>query len=242
MGANRSSAVMQQRREPPDSLDDFPTPPWATRALCQKLLTHGEPLADQTVWEPACNRGHMARPLAEHFGRVHATDVHGYGWEGQEAVTDFLIDWGHDAPDIDWVITNPPFKLGTAFIEQGLRVAKRGVAVFVRTAFVEGQDRYETLFADRPERWVMPFVERVVLWKGVLLDPDVPIRRWNARKNAFVSEKPTTATSYCWLVWRKGFSGLPEMDRIAPCRRRLTRPGGYPPLPESLCPEQGPLL
>ena len=26
-------AVMASRREPPDSLDFFPTPPWATRAL-----------------------------------------------------------------------------------------------------------------------------------------------------------------------------------------------------------------
>jgi hypothetical protein len=34
---NRSSAVMQQRSEPHDSLDDFPTPPWATRALCEFL-------------------------------------------------------------------------------------------------------------------------------------------------------------------------------------------------------------
>ena len=37
MSQNRSSAVMQQRSEPHDSLDDFPTPPWATRALCQHL-------------------------------------------------------------------------------------------------------------------------------------------------------------------------------------------------------------
>ena len=37
MTQNRSSAVMQQRKEPHDSLDDFPTPPWATRALCEVI-------------------------------------------------------------------------------------------------------------------------------------------------------------------------------------------------------------
>lgn len=37
MSQNCSSAVMQQRSEPRDSLDDFPTPPWATRALCEWL-------------------------------------------------------------------------------------------------------------------------------------------------------------------------------------------------------------
>lgn len=33
-----SSAVMARRIEPPDSLDWFPTPPWATRALLELVL------------------------------------------------------------------------------------------------------------------------------------------------------------------------------------------------------------
>ena len=41
MSQNRSSAVMAQRKEPPDSLDFFPTPPWATRALCERLASEG---------------------------------------------------------------------------------------------------------------------------------------------------------------------------------------------------------
>ncbi len=57
-GQNRSSAVMQQRSEPHDSLDDFPTPPWATRALCEyiarysarraALTSEGKPDADMS--------------------------------------------------------------------------------------------------------------------------------------------------------------------------------------------------
>jgi len=232
--ANRSAAVMQQRHEAHDSLDDFPTPPWATRALCEKLIGHGEPLHLLHAWEPACNRGYMARPLGEYFDRVHATDVHDYGYPEQAGAVDFLIDWAQDAPDVDWVITNPPFRLGREFVQQGLRYARRGVAVFVRSAFVEGQGRYDTLFSQAPERWFMPFVERVVLWKGELLDPDVPVQRWNEKRQVSITEKPTTATSYCWLVWVKGHDGLPEMDRVAPCRSRLTRAGDYPPLPAHL--------
>ena len=176
----------------------------------------------------------MARPLGEVFARVHATDVHDYGWAGQDAVCDFLIDWGVDAPDVDWVIANPPFRLAAEFIAHGLRHARRGVEVFVRTAFVEGQGRYETLFRDTPEAAFLPFVERVVLWRGVLLDPDVPIRRWNPNRGGFRVEKPTTATSYCWLVFRRGHVGPGVIDRIPPCRARLTRPGDYPPVPEAL--------
>src|SRR5688572_3651299 len=32
------AAVMAQRREPPDALDYFPTPPWASRALFRHVL------------------------------------------------------------------------------------------------------------------------------------------------------------------------------------------------------------
>jgi hypothetical protein len=35
---NTSHAVMAQRTEPKDSPDDFPTPPWATRALIEHIF------------------------------------------------------------------------------------------------------------------------------------------------------------------------------------------------------------
>ena len=57
---NKSSAVMQRRSEPHDSLDDFPTPPWATRALLGRLELSG-----RVCREPTANRGHMVRVLAE---------------------------------------------------------------------------------------------------------------------------------------------------------------------------------
>lgn len=242
MTQNRSAAVMQQRHEAPDSLDDFPTPPWATRALCRALIDGGEPLHAQHVWEPACNRGHMARPLGEYFASVHATDVRDYGWSGQAAVADFLIDWGADAPDVDWIVTNPPFRLGADFVRQGLRIARRGVAMFVRSAFVEGEERYRTLFRDKPEAKVMPFAGRVVIWKGVLLDPDVKI--WFPPKNGKPGklEKPSTATSYSWLIWLVGHDAPTVHLRIPDCRRDLTRPSDYPPVPEHLRPPAGGLL
>jgi hypothetical protein len=77
---NTSSAVMQQRREPKGSLDDFPTPPWATRGFMAEVLERfGVDITGKTVWEPACNRGYMARPLAERFGYVLTSDIADYG-------------------------------------------------------------------------------------------------------------------------------------------------------------------
>ena len=42
-----------------------------------------------------------------------------------------------------------------------------------------------------------------------------------------LSKKGSTATAYCWLVWRQDQPKEPSFHWIAPCRRRLERPGDY---------------
>ena len=76
MAQNTSTAVMQRRAEPHDSLDFFPTPPWATRALCEHVLPGVWYSPRMVVWDPACGEGHMVRPLTEYFSEVLASDVH----------------------------------------------------------------------------------------------------------------------------------------------------------------------
>ena len=200
---------MQQRKEPHDSLDYFPTPPWATRAFCEKVLPRVANPLSAVCWDPACGAGHMSRTLGEYFAATWATDVHDYGW-GQDAIHDFLMPFlPRDVTfgtGIDWVITNPPFKLAAEFIRNGLDVAVQGVAVLVRTAFLEGIDRHKTLFSPRPPALVAQFTERVAMAKGRL------------------DKEATTATSYCWIVWRKGWTGATEMTWIPPCRKSLERP------------------
>lgn len=200
MRQNTSSAVMQQRSEPHDSLDDFPTPPWATRALCEHLGG----LSDYTCREPAANRGHMVKPLSEYFAEVEASDIHDYG--AGYPVADYLF--GPPPPLVDWTITNPPFRLAEQFIARALDTSRIGVAVIVRSAFLESVGRYNSLFSKRPPSLVLQFAERVVMHKGKL------------------SAKGSTATAYCWLVWRKGGHGT-AFDWIAPCRKRLEQASDY---------------
>ena len=64
---NTSHAVMAQRVEAKDSLDDFPTPPWATRALLEHIIERGGYTNTLTCLEPACGAGHMAKVLKEYF-------------------------------------------------------------------------------------------------------------------------------------------------------------------------------
>ncbi|KAA5603004.1 class I SAM-dependent methyltransferase [Roseospira marina] len=209
MSQNISTAVMARRTEPADSLDYFPTPPWATRALCELLGAR----PNGTVWEPACGAGHMARPLAEYWGRVVATDVAadqiGYGQR-----LDFLLEpRPADVPagKLDAIITNPPFRLAAAFVRHALPQAAV-VAMLVRTAFLEGGERWRDLFDPYPPTTIAQFAERVPMHKGRCL------------------RAASTATAYCWIVWRHDPHRIGGTDfRWIPpgTRKRLERPGDY---------------
>ena len=205
---NRSHAVVQQRTESKDSLDDFPTPPWATRALIEHVIGVDR-VKDQNVWEPAANRGFMARPLNEYFKAVAESDIYDYGYC---AVTDFLNAYGMHGY-FNWIITNPPFNKAQQFIEVAQKTATDGVAMLVRTSFLEGVMRYQTMYLKNPPDIVAQFSERVPMVKGRL------------------DAKASTATSYCWLVWY--IDHLPDVEKttilrwIPPCRRQLEREGDY---------------
>lgn len=205
MAQNISTAVMQRRVEAHDSLDDFPTPPWATRALMKHVIMPiVGPVSDKSCWEPACNRGHMSRPLSEFFGEVVASDVHDYG--AGHVIRDFLFRG--DICNVDWIITNPPFRLAQQFIERSSEIARDGFAMIVRSAFLEGVGRYRDLFSRNPPSVIAQFTERVVMVKGRL--------------------EPTgsTATAYCWLVWIDGETET-RFQWIPPCRKQLERATDY---------------
>lgn len=202
---NTSHAVMAQRHEAADSPDDFPTPPWATRALIEHVLSP-EAVEGKSCLEPACGRGYMARPLAEYFIRVDAADAFDYG---HSPVRDFLT-FPYEALSHDWVITNPPFRLAEEFVERALMVARHGVAILARTVFLESVGRYEGIFRDRPPTTFAQFSERVPMVKG-RVDP-----------------KASTATGYAWFVWDKQKRGFkPELAWVPPCRKMLERHGDY---------------
>lgn len=214
MAQNKSTAVMQRRREAVDSLDDFPTPPFATRAIIRKvLMPRGLDFSTKTVWEPACNRGYMARPLSEHFATVLTSDIADYGWTGQQAIGDFLGDTFTDFDGQartfarpDWVFTNPPFNKGDDFVLRALDIAAEGVAVIVRVAFLEGSDRYRDLFSKRMPWIVAQHVERVPMTRGKFDPNDV------------------SATAYAWFIWRKDWTESHYLGTWVPkCRDELER-------------------
>jgi len=204
---NKSHAVMAQRTEAANSLDDFPTPPWATRALLEYvLIENGRTFKELTCLEPACGAGHMTKVLAEYFAAVSSSDIHNYGFGEQR---DYLRS-PHPIGSWDWVITNPPFRLAEEFVLRSLEISREGVAILARTVFIESVGRYENLFKSQPPTTYAQFSERVPMVKGRL------------------DKKATTATSYCWLVWKKSTgSNAPILVWIPPCRKKLERENDY---------------
>lgn len=223
MSANRSTAVMQRRVEAHDSLDDFPTPPWATRAICEFIASLGYVLGASSCREPCANRGHMVWPLREVFPLVVASDVFDYGVGFP--VRDYLFGPDSEFDQTDWTFLNPPFRLAQEFIERALRLSRVGVAVIARSAFAEGSQRWAALFGPNPPSFELQFSERVVMLKGRLIRSGA-VDPFAIRPGTTAS----TATSYSAFIWLKR-DGRPADTRkrwIPPCRLRLERPGDYP--------------
>lgn len=211
--ADLSRAVVERRKSDKDALDYFPTPPWATRALMEWMDARG--LIDRwsSVWEPACGCGHMAEVLGERFREVEASDVADYGFG---RVGSFVGAGGLGLDVIEplrhphWVITNPPFNLAEAFLDRALPLAAHGVALLMRTAWLEGRGRHERVFATRRPTDVIQFAGRVPMVAG----------RWDPAA--------TTATAYAWFVWSKWptIVGGTALHWIPPdAQDRLTSPG-----------------
>ncbi len=218
---NTSHAVMAQRTEAKDSLDDFPTPPWATRALIEhaipRLLIDGS----MSCLEPAAGRGHMSKVLEEYFAQVGSADVHDYGYG---PVRDFLKEQ-YPERSFDWVIANPPFRLAEEFARTALKVARVGVAMLVRTVFIESIGRNERLFRPYPPLRLAQFTERVPMVKGRL------------------DKKASTATGYGWVIWSVSGARFTELVWIPACRKKLERDGDYDtaPPPRSVSPFPSPV-
>lgn len=185
--AGFTSVMASRQATDPDTLDYFPTPPWAARAGGE-LISRLDPGA-WWCWEPACGGGHMAHGLKDYFEAVHATDIHDHGWSGQHGPPlDFLHDAADAVDQADWIVTNPPFIHGEAFVRCAYRRARRGVALLLRSVFREGGAR-SRMFAQLPLTANAQFAERVPMVKG----------RWDP--------EASSATAYSWFIWIK-----PDLD------------------------------
>ncbi len=162
--------------------DEYSTPAWVTEALRCHL-----PRQPKLIWEPAAGNGKMTRVLSTWGGGVVSSDI-----EPHPLVytADFLTCSPHDG--VDAIITNPPYKLATEFVQRALgNMSSHGiVAMLLRTDFDHAKTR-QHLFSKHPA-----FAKKVVLTKRI---------KW------FEDSKGSPSFNHCWMIWDWRNSGPPTL-------------------------------
>ena len=156
-------------------LDQYSTPPYATHALMKREIFEG------VIWECASGEGRMADVIRQYYSDVKISDI----LMGVNFLT--AIE------QVDNIITNPPYNLAEEFVKQGLAVATKKLALFLRLNFLESVRRY-TLFKNTPLKKVYVFCKRQTL------------------SACGVTKGGTIA--YAWYVWEHGYTGNPTLDWI----------------------------
>lgn len=164
--------------------DYYPTPAYATEALLSKETFDGE------VWEPACGGGHISKVLIDNGYKVKSTDIIDYGY-GEPNINFLRDEFFARLPKADNIITNPPFMYATEFVYRAKEMANKKIAMFLKTTFLEGVERYK-LFQDQefPLKAIYQFSRRI----------------------AFGNSKNGGMLAFAWFVWEKQASGRPYID------------------------------
>ena len=168
-------------------LDFYPTPSSATLALLDREFFVGN------IWEPACGRGDISK-VFEQFGyEVKSTDIkdYGYGISDQDFLSDIKFE------QMDNIVTNPPFNLALEFVNCSKKYATKKIAMFLKTAFLEGSKRHD-MFQDTDFalKTVYQFSKRVNF--GIYA---------GTHKNGGM-------IPFAWFVWEKGYKGKPSVEWI----------------------------
>ena len=141
-----------------------------------------------SIWEPACGTGDMARVIEAAGYDVYSSDLVYRNWG--DARQDFLLE--QRVPHgVQAIVTNPPFRLATRFVEHALALGVRKVAMLCRVAFLEGSERGGGIHQSLSRVWV--FSSRITLWRGDLPEPE------GGPKGG--------AMAFAWFVWERGHTG-----------------------------------
>ena len=158
-------------------LDFYPTPPEATKALCDFLQKENLLRKGSFVWECASGEGIMSQVLESEGYTVYSSDI--------QSGTDFLQSIPSE--DVDAIITNPPFMIADEFIKKA--VSEYGVVAFLlKSQYWHSKKRLE-LFEKHQPAYILPLT-----WR-----PDF---RFDIHEKEGVKGSPTM--DVCWNVWLRG--------------------------------------
>lgn len=180
MGARNGAKNQRQEH------DYYATHPQAVRDFLDKLKQDGVEL-NQTIVEPACGEGHMAKVFEQYGHYVIATDLinRGYG-----EVQDFFdIHFPIVGADI---FTNPPFKFAEEFAYKGLELLEGEgdkLGLFVKIQFLESKSR-KILFEKHHPKYIYIYSERQ-----------------QCSMNGDFENLKAKTQAYIWVIWENGYKG-----------------------------------
>jgi hypothetical protein len=149
------------------------------------------------VWEPACGPGAIVSVLRTSGRVVVATDLVDYGCPESEGRRDFLFERSAP-PDVEAIVTNPPFKLAEAFVQRARQLVPR-TYMLLRLAFLESERRTDILESgDLARVWLfrrrLPFMHR----------------------HGFDGPRcSNSGMAFAWYVWDRAHTGPTEIRRLS---------------------------
>ena len=171
-------ATSNSRRNVDAREDDlYTTPPWAIRALLARVNLPG------VIADAGCGTGNIVNTLIQEGydqDDIITIDKFKHDYE-PDVVIDYTKWQPYDLPQS--VITNPPFKWFTEFVNHSLSIASEMVCVFARINALESASRFNDIYGELPPTDVYLFCNRVKCLKGDIDDGG------------------SSAVMYCWLVW-----------------------------------------
>lgn len=168
------------------AFDFYASPSSIITSLLQK---HSIPYLP--IWECASGENNLVYPLEQVGYKVITSDIVERN-APIDYVEDFLQTKELRAPII---LTNPPYREAKEFILHSIELGAKYVYMFLKTTFLEGQERYNDLFSKYPPKEIWVFSKRVQV--ALNNDPE--------------EFKKSSAVSYSWFIWEKGFTGDPTI-------------------------------
>jgi hypothetical protein len=182
------SCQVQRHTHAERGLDLYETPAVAVEALLrvERLPTR--------IWEPAAGKGAIVRVLRDHGHAVIASDIYDYG--NLHFIGDFLTQERMPA-GTEMILTNPPFQIVEPFVAHALELSSL-VILLLRLAFLESERRCGIL-------------ENRGLARVHLFRKRLPMMH----RDLWAGKKANSGMAFAWMVWTRGYTGLPFLNRIS---------------------------
>ena len=188
-----------------EALDYYATP---TIEALNILETIKPNLNDKIVLDNSCGGGHILEAILIYIdkynqkpSRIIGTDIKDRGYRNDRVELyygeeyDFLSDAYPFAANI--TIMNPPYSVIEPFVLHSLDNTTDTILMLGRAQFLEGQSRYDKVFAQKKLKNIYHYVDRIACYK-----------------NGDFTIKPSSIQAYAWFMFDNNYRGYPTLEWI----------------------------